>query len=141
MAFQDELATMMEDLGVNVVVSDDVVKGEEWPTLLFTRDDDQVTMPCRMIVADQTTPLDLMKAAFYAIQHFEECDDFLEWAEIYKLDVGSNMVWNEFRALDAAQWQVQDLIGEDIFRKLMTGMVIEQAINMAWGGFVRSQSD
>jgi hypothetical protein len=43
--------------------------------------------------------------------------------------------------LDAAQWQVQDLIGEEVFRKLMTGMVIEQAINMACGGFVNSRQE
>ncbi len=132
---------MMERDGVNVVVSDEIIEGEDWPSLLFTRDDDQVTMPCRDINPDKTTPLDLMIAAFHAIQHFEECDDFLEWADEYELDAGSNMVWNEFRELDAAQWQVQDLIGEEVFRTLMTGMFIEQAINMAWGGVVNSQQD
>ena len=132
---------MMEGHGVNVVISDEIVAGEDWPSLLFTCDDDQVTMPCRTIQADQTTPLDLMLAAFLAIQHFEECDDFLEWADLYKLDAGDNNIWNEFRELDAAQWQVQDLIGSDVFRTLMTGMVIEQAINMAWGGVVSSQQE
>ena len=141
MAFRDDLSEMMESHGIDVAVSDEVVAGEDWPSVIVSRDDDQVTMPCRTIRPEHTTPLDLMIATFEAIQGFEECDDFLEWAEDYDLDVGSNMVWNEFRALDAAQWQVQDLIGEDVFRKLMTGMVIEQAINMAWGGFVRSQSD
>jgi hypothetical protein len=139
MAFKDDLAGMMEGHGVNVVISDEVIDGEDWPALLFTRDDDQVTMPCRTIQADHTTPLDLMLAAFLAIQHFEESDDFLEWADLYKLDAGDNNIWNEFRELDAAQWQVQDLIGTEVFRTLMTGMVIEQAINMAWGGVVNSQ--
>ena len=129
---------MMEGHGVNVVISDEIVAGEDWPSLLFTCDDDQVTMPCRTIQADQTTPLDLMLAAFLAIQHFEECDDFLEWADLYKLDAGDNNIWNEFRELDAAQWQVQDLIGTEVFRTLMTGMVIEQAIDMALGGVVNS---
>ena len=129
----------MEGHGVDVAVSEEAVDGEDWPALLFTRDDDQVTMPCRTIQAEHTTPLDLMLAGFLAIQHFEEADDFLDWADLYKLDSGDNNIWNEFRELDAAQWQVQDLIGTEIFRTLMTGMVIEQAINMAWGGVVNSQ--
>lgn len=141
MAFKDDLAVMMEGHGVNVAVGDEAVDGEDWPSLLFTREDDQVTMPCRTIPIDQTSPLDLMQAAFLAIQHFEECDDFLEWTDLYKLDAGDNKIWDEFRELDAAQWQVQDLIGEEVFRKLMTGMVIEQAINMAWGGFVNSRQE
>ena len=80
---------MMEANGVNVEVSDEAVDGEDWPSLLFTRDDDQVTMPCRTIPAEHTTPLDLMQAAFLAIQHFEECDDFLEWVDLYKLDAAT----------------------------------------------------
>ena len=132
---------MMDANGVNVVVSDEAIDGEDWPALLFTRDDDQVTMPCRTIQPNHITPLDLMLAAFLAIQHFEECDDFLEWIDLYKLDAGDNKFWDEFRELDAAQWQVQDLIGTDVFRTLMTGMVIEQAINMAWGGVVQSSQD
>jgi hypothetical protein len=139
LAFKDDLAGMMEGHGVDVAVSEEAVDGEDWPALLFTRDDDQVTMPCRTIQAEHTTPLDLMLAGFLAIQHFEEADDFLDWADLYKLDSGDNNIWNEFRELDAAQWQVQDLIGTEIFRTLMTGMVIEQAINMAWGGVVNSQ--
>jgi hypothetical protein len=129
--FKDDLAGMMEGHGVHVVRSDEVVAGEDWPSLLFTRDDDQVTMPCRTIQADHTAPFDLMLAAFLAIQHFEECDDFLEWADLYGLYAGDNKIWDEFRELDATQWQVQDLIGTEVFRTLMTVMVIEKAINMA----------
>jgi hypothetical protein len=141
LSFKDDLAAMMDANGVNVLVSDEAIDGEDWPALLFTREDDQVTMPCRTIQPNHTTPLDLMLAAFLAIQHFEECDDFLEWIDLYKLDAGDNKFWDEFRELDAAQWQVQDLIGTDVFRTLMTGMVIEQAINMAWGGVVQSSQD
>jgi hypothetical protein len=141
LSFKDDLAAMMDANGVNVLVSDEAIDGEDWPALLFTREDDQVTMPCRTIQPNHITPLDLMLAAFLAIQHFEECDDFLEWIDLYKLDAGDNKFWDEFRELDAAQWQVQDLIGTDVFRTLMTGMVIEQAINMAWGGVVQSSQD
>jgi hypothetical protein len=95
-------------------------------------------MPCRTIQAEHTTPLDLMQAAFLAIQHFEESDDFLDWVDLYNLDANDNKFWDEFRELDAAQWQVQDLIGAEIFRTLMTGMVIEKAIDMALGGVVNS---
>ena len=138
MAFKDDLARIMEVHSVDVGVSDEVVNGEDWPSLLFTRDDDQVTMPCRTIQAEHTTPLDLMLAAFLAIQHFEESDDFLDWVDLYNLDANDNKFWDEFRELDAAQWQVQDLIGAEIFRTLMTGMVIEQTIDMALGGVVNS---
>jgi hypothetical protein len=61
--------------------------------------------------------------------------------DFYDLDAADNKIWDEFRELDATRWQVQDLIGTEVFRTLMTVMVIEKAINMAWEGVVRSQSE
>ncbi|MBK17873.1 MAG: hypothetical protein CMM52_03410 [Rhodospirillaceae bacterium] len=140
MAFVDDLAAAMDASGIDVCLSNDSVDGEEWKSLLIKRADDQVTLPCRTFKPDHTSPVELMQAAFIAVQHFEECDDFLEWAEIYGLDDGDEKVLDEFRAFEAAQWQLQDLIGHDEFRRLMTGMFIEQAIGAAWAGVAQDQS-
>lgn len=141
MTFGSRLTELTKELEISVSVNDAPDIGEEWQSIVFCRGTKRVVLPCRIYLSPDADAAALLYAAFHTCQVFEECDDFLEWAEIYELEPGDTKAWHEFRALDAAQWQFRDLLGEARFRDLMTGMEIEQAIGAAAAGFHRSEPD
>lgn len=141
MTFALRLSELAKEQEISAAVNDAPAVGEEWQSIVFSRGATRVVLPCRIYLSDDADAAALLYAAFHTCQVFEECDDFLEWAEIYELAPGDTNGWHEFRALDAAQWQFRDLLGEGLFRELMTGMEIEQAMGAAAAGFHRSEPD
>lgn len=140
MSFREHVVNVMESHEISVALNDAPAPGEVWPSLVFRRGDESVVLPCRADLTAATAQPDMMLAALLAAQIFHECDDVLEWSEIYELDPGDNNVWNEFREFDAACWRFRALLGEDLYQDLMTGMAIGQAIGAAAASFQRHNS-
>mgnify|MGYP005643384279 CR=1 FL=1 len=141
MNFAARLSELAKELEISAAMNDAPDVGEEWQSIVFCRGAKRVVLPCRIYLPADADTAALLYSAFHTCQVFGKCDDFLEWAGIYELEPGDTKAWHEFRALDAAQWQFRDLLGEELFRELMTGMEIEQAIGAAAAGFHRSEPD
>lgn len=137
MSFRDDVVRVMESREISVALNQTPAAGEDWQSLVFRRGDETAVLPCRADLTADTPQPDMMLAALLAAQIFHECDDVLEWSEIYELDPGDNTVWNEFREFDAACWRFRALLGEDLYQDLMTGMAIGQAIGAAAASFSR----
>lgn len=70
---------------------------------------------------------------------YESCDDLQEWAEEYGFDpenMHTREAFDAVRRLSSELWQ---MIGTDRYEALRKDVEIEQAIDMAWAGYVRSQ--
>ena len=66
---------------------------------------------------------------------YEECDDMKEWAEEYGFDPGHIDTRNAFEALARLTRDLWRLVGDQMYDELRHGIAIEQAVDMAWGGF------
>jgi len=71
---------------------------------------------------------------------YEECDDVLEWADEYGFDPGHLDTRNAFDALARLTRDLWRLVGDPMYDELHQGIAIEQAVDMAWGGFEISRN-
>ena len=71
---------------------------------------------------------------------YEECDDVLEWADEYGFDSGHIDTRNAFDALARLNRDLWRLVGDPMYDELRMGIAIEQAVDMAWGGFQMGQN-
>lgn len=66
---------------------------------------------------------------------YEECDDVTDWADEYGFDAGHLDTRNAFDALARLTRDLWRLVGDPMYDELRQGIAIEQAVDMAWGGF------
>lgn len=71
---------------------------------------------------------------------YEECDDVLEWADEYGFDPRHIDTRNAFDALARLNRDLWRLVGDPMYDELRMGIAIEQAVDMAWGGFQMGQN-
>ena len=125
---------MIEESNFSSVVYMNAAEATVWPTVVITRGDKHVVLPCRDVMSPDLSVVDLMAAALHTCQLYDECDDILEWTKIYQLDPGEMNVQDEFRELDAAKWQFRALWGEQAYEKLMMMKAVDQALTAAEPG-------
>ncbi len=65
------------------------------------------------------------------VQQIYDCDDMLDWAEDYELDLGDYKTRDRFTDLVKDQDDLRRLLGDDGFHKMMGGLEIHQAIGNA----------
>ncbi len=70
---------------------------------------------------------------YYAgqVQQIYDCDDILDWAEDYELDLNDSKIRDKFTNLVKDQDALRMLLGDDGFHKMMGGLEIHQAISNA----------
>jgi hypothetical protein len=70
---------------------------------------------------------------------FEACEDVTEWADEFGFDPEHVHTSDAFEAVCRLSRDLWLLIGDDMYEELRRGMEIEQAVDIAWAGYVRSQ--
>lgn len=141
MSFEQCLSDRIDELGVVASVKKLSPHTENWHSVVITRHDKQVALPCQFSLPEAPTETDLILQALTACQHYDACDDFLDWVALYALEASDTTALTIFRDFDAAQWQFRDLLGEDVYQALMTELAMAQAIGAAAAGFSRSSQD
>lgn len=70
---------------------------------------------------------------YYAteIQHYEDCDDILDWAKDNGLNPGDGETLRRYRQLDQDHRDIRLLLGEDNYQSMMGALAISQAIGNA----------
>ncbi len=70
---------------------------------------------------------------YYAteIQHYEDCDDILEWADDNGLKPGDADTLKRYRQLDQDHRDIRLLLGEENYQGMMGALAISQAIGNA----------
>ena len=70
---------------------------------------------------------------------YESCEDMVEWADEYGFDPDHVHTEEAFEAVGRLSRDLWRLIGTDLYDELRRGVEIEQAVDVAWAGYVRSQ--
>ncbi len=73
------------------------------------------------------------------VLEFEACEDAVEWADEFGFDPEHVHTLDAFEALCRMSRDLWVLIGDGMYEELRRGIEIEQAVDIAWAGYVRSQ--
>lgn len=70
---------------------------------------------------------------YYAteIQHYEDCDDILEWSDDNGLNPGDPKTLKRYNQLSEDHRDLRLLLGEENYQSMMTALAISQAISNA----------
>lgn len=70
---------------------------------------------------------------YYAteIQHYEDCDDILEWADDNGINPGDERTIKRYNQLSEDHKDLRLLLGEDNYQGMMSALAISQAISNA----------
>ena len=70
---------------------------------------------------------------------YESCDDMEEWADEYGFEPGHIDTRAAYEAIGRLTRDLWRLIGDDMYDELRRDIEIEQAVDVAWAGYVRSR--
>ena len=71
---------------------------------------------------------------------YEEFDDITDWANEYGFNAKHLDTRNAFDSLARLTRELWRLVGDSLYDELREGIVIEQAVDMAWSSFESSQN-
>ncbi len=87
-------------------------------------------------------PPDALEALRYlgaVALEFESCDDLTEWADEFGFDPEHIHTRDAFDAVCRLTRDLWRLIGDDMYDELRSSVEIEQAVDLAWAGYIRSE--
>ncbi|MEL0108255.1 MAG: hypothetical protein VW802_15095 [Rhodospirillaceae bacterium] len=131
--FKAEREKAIEALGLALSLNALPEPKNEFVEIMITRGEKRVAMPCRVPLSEKPGTVELLGAAIFSCQLYEESDDILEWSEIFQLNPGDGETLDEFSAFGVAYRDFQALLGRDVFETLMEAFAIYQAAGKAAG--------